>query len=138
MRSAIAITSALAALASGYAAPTFAHHSQAMFDMNQCLSLQGTVRNWEFGFPHSWLWMIVINKSGAQEIWGLESASPAQMVEVNPKWTRDVVKKGDKISITYSPLKDGRTGGALNKLTLPDGNVLRAATPACAGQPPPK
>jgi hypothetical protein len=33
--------------------------------------------------------------------------------------------------VKYSPLKDGRTGGALNMLTLPDGTALRAATPAC-------
>lgn len=121
-----------AAAVSVFTGTAFAHHSQNMFDMNKCLSLSGTVRNWEFGFPHSWLWVVVPNNNGTNDIWGFESASPAQMTEVEPRWKRDVVHKGDMVTVRYSPLKDGRTGGALNQLTLPDGSVLRAATPACA------
>jgi len=110
----------------------FAHHSQAMFDMSQCLSIEGTVRTFQFGFPHSWLWIVVPGKQGGEpEIWGFESAAPVQMMEVNPRWKRDVVAKGDKVTIRYSPMKDGRHAGALGTLALPDGSVLRAATPAC-------
>jgi Family of unknown function (DUF6152) len=112
-------------------APAPAHHSQAMFDMSKCLTLTGTVRTFQYQFPHSWLWVVVQKGDGTEDIWGMESAGPAQMMEVNPKWSRTVVKKGDKISLTYSPMKDGRNAGALATLTLPDGTVLRAATPAC-------
>jgi len=54
------------------------------------------------------------------------------MIEAEQRWERGIVKAGDKVTLRYSPLKDGRTGGALNTLTLPDGTTLRAATPACA------
>lgn len=113
-----------------------AHHSQVLFDMSKCLTLTGTVRNWQFESPHSWLWLVVLNKTGSTDIWGLESASPAQMIEKEPRWKRDVVKTGDKVTVWYSPLKDGRTGGALNKIILPDGTTLHAATPACSQAPP--
>lgn len=113
-----------------------AHHSQVLFDMSKCLMLSGTVRNWQFESPHSWLWVVVLNAKGSTDIWGLESASPAQMIEAEHRWKRDVVKPGDKVTLWYSPLKDGRTGGALNKLILPDGTTLRAATPACSQAPP--
>jgi hypothetical protein len=59
------------------------------------------------------------------------------MIEAEHRWKRDVLKTGDKITVRYSPLKDGRTGGALNTVTLPDGTTLRAATPACAQAQPP-
>lgn len=126
-----AIRSVLAVCAVAAATPAFAHHSQVMFDSKQCLQMEGTVRNWEFGFPHSWLWIIATGTQGTQDIWGFEAASPAQMIEVNDHWTRDVFKKGDKITVRYSPLKDGRHGGQLNAVVLPGGQLLRAATPAC-------
>jgi hypothetical protein len=114
-----------------------AHHSQVLFDMNKCLTLSGTVRTWQFESPHSWLWVVVPNAAkGTSDVWGFEASSPAQMIEAEHRWKRDVVKAGDKVTVRYSPLKDGRTGGALNTVTLPDGTTLRAATPACA-QPPP-
>jgi hypothetical protein len=115
-----------------------AHHSQVLFDMNQCLTISGTVRTWQFESPHSWLWVIVPNAKGSSDVWGFEASSPAQMIEAEHRWKRDVVKAGDKVVVRYSPLKDGRTGGALNTVTLPDGTTLRAATPACAqAQSPP-
>jgi len=114
-----------------------AHHSQVLFDMNQCLTLSGTVRTWQFESPHSWLWVIVPNAKGSSDVWGFEASSPAQMIEAEHRWKRDVVKTGDKVTVRYSPLKDGRTGGALNTVTLPDGTTLRAATPACAQAQPP-
>lgn len=112
--------------------PAFAHHSQVMFDSTQCLELTGTVRNWEFGFPHSWLWLWVPNDQGQPDIWGFESASPAQMIEREARWSNTIVKKGDKVVVRYSPMKDGRHGGQLNALTLSSGDKLMAATPACA------
>lgn len=108
-----------------------AHHSQAMFDMTKCETIVGTVRTFQFQFPHSWLWVVVPNAKGGEDVWGLESSSPAQMTEIEPRWKRDVVKKGDKVTVKLSPMKDGRTGGAMASLTLPDGTTLRAATPAC-------
>ena len=114
-----------------------AHHSGAMFDMNKCVHVVGTVRAFEFHFPHSWLWVIVPDVNGGTEVWGFESAAPVQMSEVDPRWTREVLRKGDKIAVKFSPMKDGRTGGALAEVTLPNRLVLRAATPACANELPP-
>jgi hypothetical protein len=125
----VAVLGCVALAVSGSAS---AHHSQVLFDMNQCLTISGTVRTWQFESPHSWLWVIVPNAKGSSDVWGFEASSPAQMIEAEHRWKRDVVKTGDKVTVRYSPLKDGRTGGALNTVTLPDGTTLRAATPACA------
>lgn len=122
---------ALAAVITLISGEASAHHSQAMFDMSKCQTLVGTVRTFQFQFPHSWLWVVVPNAKGGEDIWGLEASAPANMTEIEPRWRRDVVKKGDKVTLKISPMKDGRTGGALGTLTLPDGTTLRAATPAC-------
>lgn len=132
MRDITGATAMLAATAVLISATADAHHSAAMFDMDKCQTLDGTVRAFQFQFPHSWLWVIVPNSKGGTDTWALESAAPAQMSEIDERWRREVVQKGDKVTVKFSPMRDGRTGGALAQLTLPDGTVLRAATPACA------
>ncbi len=110
-----------------------AHHSKAMFDDSKCLTLQGTVRNFEWQYPHSWLWIVVPTGGGAGEIWAFESMSPSQLVEVDPRWTQSIVAVGDKVTVRFSPLKDGRHGGSMNTVTLPDGRVLLGAPNSCLG-----
>jgi hypothetical protein len=112
----------------------WAHHSKAMFDDSKCLELEGTVRNFEWQFPHSWVWVVVpTSGGGGGDIWGFESMSPSQLVEVDPRWTRNVVSVGDKVKVKFSPLKDGRHGGSMNTLTIPDGRVLLGAPNSCLG-----
>jgi hypothetical protein len=50
-------------------------------------------------------------------------------------WSKDVLHASDKISVLFSPLRDGRPGGHCIRVTLPDGRVLECPGPASA---PPK
>jgi hypothetical protein len=117
-----------AALTAGVAP---AHHSQAMFDMGRCDALSGTVRTFQFQYPHSWLWVYVPNKQGEQDIWAFEFAAPSNLMQADKRWTRDVVKKGDKVTVNFSPTRDGRKAGSMAAVTLPDGSMLKLGTPAC-------
>ncbi len=121
----------LAAISIAPQAP--AHHSKAMFDDSKCLTLTGTVRNFEWQYPHSWLWVVVPTGEGAGDIWAFESMSPSQLVEVDARWKQDVVAAGDKVYVRFSPLKDGRHGGSMNTVTLPDGRILLGAPNSCLG-----
>lgn len=110
-----------------------AHHSKAMFDDTKCLSIVGTVRTLEWVYPHSWLWVIVRNSQGGDDVWGFESMSPAQLKGVDPRWSTTILKKGDKVTVRYSPLIDGRHGGSMSSVTMPDGKILLGAPDACRG-----
>jgi hypothetical protein len=110
-----------------------AHHSKAMFDNEKCANIEGTVRTFEWVYPHSWLWVVVRNSEGKDDVWGFESMSPSQLYGVDHRWTRDSVKKGDKVNVKYSPLKDGRNGGSMNSVTLPGGQVFLGSPDACSG-----
>ena len=101
-------------------APTgaWAHHSFAMFDQARQVSVAGTVRDFEWTNPHAF-----IEVEDAQgKVWGVELNSPNNLVRQG--WKRNVLKAGDKISVTLNPLRDGRPGGLFNAVTLPDGRVL--------------
>lgn len=124
----------LAALAGAVSSPAFAHHSQAMFEMTKCVTMDGTVRAFEYSFPHSWLW-IEVPKDDATATWAFEFAAPTQMIEIDKRWNRNIVRKGDKITVQFSPNKNGGSSGALHSLLLSDGTKLLAATPACSLEP---
>jgi hypothetical protein len=99
-----------------------AHHSFAQFDMSKILKLDGTVRTLEWTNPHVWLWVDVSDGEGGHKVWGLEGAAIGEMSRRG--WSRQIVKAGDKITVEIHPLRDGRAGGSLGKVTLADGQVL--------------
>jgi hypothetical protein len=99
-----------------------AHHSTAMFDMEKLLNLEGEVESFEWTNPHTFIWLNVKNAKGGVDRWGLEGMSPNYLGREG--WTRKTLKPGDKIKVTYFPLRDGRKGGFCNTITLPDGKTL--------------
>ena len=40
-------------------------------------------------------------------------------------WKVNTLKVGDRISVSFYPLKDGHQGGLLDSVTLPDGTVRK-------------
>jgi hypothetical protein len=113
-----------------------AHHSGTRFAPG-CPNIEGTVRTLEWVYPHAWLWIIVAgnNASAEDNVWGFEFPSPTQTMNLDKRWSRDVVKKGDKVTVTYNPMKGGRHGGLMHSVTLSDGRVLVGAPGRC-DQPP--
>ena len=43
---------------------------------------------------------------------------------VTPCWSKTTLKPGDKVTVTYHPLKDGSKGGTYQKVMLSDGKEL--------------
>jgi hypothetical protein len=87
-----------------------AHHSFAMFDMSKKVTRDGVVREWQWTNPHVFLEVAVL-QNGAQQIYSLETGSPAVTLRRGLK--RDSLKPGDKVTVVFCPLRDGRPGGAL-------------------------
>ena len=117
----------LSALAvAAFATPAFAHHSFAMFDAETTITLQGTVKEFEWTNPHSWLRVMVNDaKTGQPAVWALELSSPARLKRMG--MSADSVKAGDAVSVTFHPMKDGARGGQFLQAVLPGGKqVIRA------------
>ena len=120
----ISIAAALAAGGLGLAAlgaPAMAHHSFAMFDNNKSVDLKGTVREFQWTNPHSWIQLTVMENGQATE-YSIEGGSPNGLARKG--WTRKSLKAGDQVTVTIHPLKDGTKGGSFMKATLADGSTL--------------
>jgi hypothetical protein len=100
-----------------------AHHSYAMFDRTKTITITGKLLTWEMVNPHSFMWVIVQPVGGKEQTWGLEGGGIAALTRAGV--TKSAVKPGEKVVVDLHPLRDGRTGGQLVKLTLPDGREVK-------------
>ena len=99
--------------------PAAAHHSFAMFEPTKTLTLKGTVKTFQWTNPHVILWVLVQpDDGGAAQEWSLETTSPGVLTRAG--WTRLSLKAGDRVTVVFSPLRDGSRGGGLNSVTLLD------------------
>lgn len=107
----------VSAIALFAATPVLAHHSYAMFDMTREVTLEGTVRVFQWTNPHIWIDIVVIDKTTGKPVnWSIEGKGPVQLVEDG--WRRDSIKQGDKVTLVIHPLKKGSNGGSLLKATV--------------------
>jgi hypothetical protein len=115
-------TFALAGIALMYAVPALAHHSFAMFDAEKSITLDGTVKEFQWTNPHSWILMNVPDASGTPQQWAIEMGAPGGLARQG--WLPKTLTPGMKISAIIHPLKDGTHGGQFMAVTLPDGKQM--------------
>jgi hypothetical protein len=111
-----------AALLIGACGTALAHHSFSMFDMKTTKSITGTVKQFEWTNPHTWLWIMVPNEKGELEQWGIEGMSPNFLGRRG--WSKNTLKPGDKVTVEIHPLRNGEHGGTFLNVTLPNGKKL--------------
>ena len=102
--------------------PVRAHHSFAPFDLRTEKTVAGTVKQVDWTNPHTWVWLDVPNDHGGADTWGFEGMSPNYLARRG--WTKNTLKPGDKIAVSFRPLRDGSKGGSFISAKLTDGRVL--------------
>jgi hypothetical protein len=119
------------------AASANAHHSAAGIDRTKSVTVEGTVKHFKWGNPHSWLEIEVPNAKGGVDLWNFEMNPPAYLVRSG--WKATSVKSGDKVKVTARPFISGDPGGIFVSATLANGTVLgsgQAPSNVNAPQPP--
>ena len=114
-----------------------AHHSFAMFDAQKSMTLEGTVKEFQWTNPHSWILLMVDNAEGKAEQWAIEMGGPAGLARQG--WRPKTLTPGMKVKTVIHPLRDGANGGQFMAVTLPDGTQIgnpNATPSANAGSGP--
>jgi hypothetical protein len=112
-----------ACLTLGFAGIAAAHHSNAAYDSDHPQTVQGTVKQVNWTNPHISFVVETDVKEGPQAgTWTFEVSSPGVLTRSG--WTKRSLQPGDHATFDYLPLRDGKSGGFLRKVVLPDGKEL--------------
>jgi hypothetical protein len=119
----------------GCAGTAFAHHGTAEYIMTEEISLTGTVNEWTFENPHSWLRLDVRAPDGEVTAWSIESAPPNYMARQG--WSAESLERGEEVTILISPLRneDEPHRGILLEIDPGDGEALIVRPPGRFGRP---
>jgi len=114
------------------AGSTYAHHSMEGFDRAKNVTLVGTVKQFKWANPHSWIELEVTNDKGQVVTWNIEMTAPFILVKAG--WKSSSLKPGDKVTVVGHPQKSGEPGALFVSVTTAEGQTLtdRPGTPAPA------
>ncbi len=121
MRNALVAAAGLAMITAG-ATPALAHHSFAMFDRSKEVDISGTVKEFQYTNPHSWVMVMVPGADGKDVEWGFESEGPSTLLRNGVK--KSSIQPGEKVTARFYPMRDGRPAGSLISITKADGTVI--------------
>jgi len=101
-----------------------AHHSFAMFDQENPVELAGTVQEFKFTSPHTFILLQVKDQDGSATVWTLEGNAPSNLVRDG--WSSKTLKPGDEVELTVQPLRSGAPGGqwSANKVKFKGGQPI--------------
>ena len=110
-----------AALVCLAASTALAHHSYSMFDLSKSVFVSGTLAKHEWVNPHTFVWLYVEkpDEPGQYDLYAFENG-PITML-MRHGWTKETLRVGEKLTVQYFPLRDGRTGGSFVKAIHDDG-----------------
>jgi hypothetical protein len=117
----------LGALGLVLALPALAHHGVAPhYDDSKQVTIDGTVSEFKFINPHSFVYLRAAGPDGKEAVWHCEMAS--RSVLARNGLTQESFATGKHVRITGSQARQNPTGCAVREALFDDGSVLRSST----------
>jgi hypothetical protein len=113
---------AAAALTIVAAFPVRAHHSNSAYQVDKIVTLEGTVKEWKWMNPHTWLILEVTGADGKKTEWAVEGRPPGILGRAG--WSGEILQPGERVTVHASPAKNGDPEGIIARVTKADGTVL--------------
>lgn len=99
-----------------------AHHSFAIYDIDNKIQRTGVLTKFVFSNPHIQLVLVVENEDGSKDTWKIESMNPGRWDRSgNP---RDVAAVGETVTILGWPARDGKDEMALSTIITERGKTV--------------
>jgi len=123
-RSSIALGIAVALL--GVSSPLSAHHGAGVFEPEKVVTVVGIVTEFQFVNPHVLVYINVKGDDGKETRWGGELTSPNRLARMDGSlhWHKDILKPGDRITMTGHPARNGAPAMDIDTIINADGVAL--------------
>jgi hypothetical protein len=104
------------------ALPVGAHHSAAGFDNTKVKEITGTIKEFQFKNPHSWIQVIVEDDKGQKIEWSVEWGSPNNLGRqgIRPS----TFPPGATVTIQLNPMDNGGPAGGFIGARFQDGKTV--------------
>ena len=107
------------------ASPAAAHHSFAIYDMQQNVEFRGVIETVKFRNPHMAMTLTVTNDKGEKQTINFVEGAPANMLArlgLRP----ELIQPGQEITAIGAPRQDDPDAWFLKAIILPDGTRFNA------------
>jgi hypothetical protein len=103
-------------------APAAAHHSGAGFNSGEVKEITGTIKEFQFTNPHTWIQVIVTDDQGQQQEWSVEWGSPNTLARrgVRPS----TFPPGAQVTMRINPMANGAPAGGFVAAKFDDGTTV--------------
>jgi len=103
-------------------APAIAHHSGAGFNSGEVKEITGTIKEFQFTNPHTWIQVIVTDEQGQQQEWSVEWGSPNALARrgVRPS----TFPPGARVMMRINPMANGAPAGGFVAARFDDGTTV--------------
>jgi hypothetical protein len=102
--------------------PAAAHHSGAGFEADKVVELSGTIKEFQFKNPHTWIQVLVQDAKGKTTEWSLEWGSPNSLGRQG--YRPSTFPPGAKVTVRFNPMKSGDAAGGFIAAKFADGTVI--------------
>ena len=102
--------------------PASAHHSGAGFNSGKVIELKGTVKEFQFKNPHTWIQVMVDDGSGKVTEWSLEWGSPNSLGRQG--YRPSTFPAGAKVTVRLNPMRNGEPAGGFIAARFEDGTTI--------------
>jgi hypothetical protein len=99
-----------------------AHHGSADYDVSREVSVEGTVKQWRWSSPHTWVFLTATGANRPAEDWSGEGP-PLQWAE-SRGWSSTTLKPGETVRLVMYPSRREPRAGLVKRIERASGNLL--------------
>ena len=91
-----------------------AHHGSAEYDTAREVTIAGTIKEWKWTQPHTWVVLNVTRPGGVVEEWNGEG--PPLTWATSQGWSAATLKAGESVRLVMYPSRAQQRGGLVKRI----------------------
>ena len=99
-----------------------AHHGAADYDVSREVTVEGSVTEWRWSSPHTWVMLRVARANGPVEAWSGEGP-PLNWAEARG-WSKTTLQTGETVRLVMYPSRREPHGGLVKRIERTSGTLI--------------